>query len=150
MKEKTSGSLNFQILEGAFFAVIAVFIIVVSAGMNPYGSWSLAPGLFPLIMGVILLVLAISLIFQAVRSKSFKSGGFDKVDWLRITISMALTFIYVWLLPMIGFIAISIPYLALMLLLLGEKRWWLLGIISVGTTLSLYYAFGVLLSVYLP
>jgi putative tricarboxylic transport membrane protein len=150
MKEKASGSLNFQIIEGVFFAMIAVFIIAVSAGMNPYGSWSLAPGLFPLIMGVILLVLAISLIFQAVRSKSFKSGGFDKVDWLRITITMALTFIYVWLVPIIGFIAVSIPYLALMLLLLGEKRWWLIGIISVGAILGLYYAFGVLLSVYLP
>jgi hypothetical protein len=63
---------------------------------------------------------------------------------------MILTFVYVWLVPIIGFIAVSIPYLALMLLLLGEKRWWLIGIISVGTTLGLYYAFGVLLSVYLP
>ncbi|KUK93170.1 MAG: Uncharacterized protein XE05_1132 [Thermotogales bacterium 46_20] len=150
MKEKTSRRVNPQKIEGVFLSVIAVFVIVVSAGMNPYGSWSLAPGLFPLIMGIILLALAISLIFQGVLSKTFKSGGFDNVDWLRISFVMILTFVYVWLVPIIGFIAVSIPYLALMLLLLGEKRWWLIGIISVGTTLGLYYAFGVLLSVYLP
>lgn len=118
--------------------------------MNPYGSWALAPGLFPIVMGVIILALSVSLIIQAIKNKTWKSGGFDRVDWLRITVVLVLTFVYVWLLPLLGFIAVSIPYLALFLFVLGEKRWWLVGIIAAGTTLGLYYSFGVLLSVYLP
>ena len=52
MKEKDVMAVQFPDNRRSLFAVIAIFIIVVSAGMNPYGSWSLAPGLFPLIMGV--------------------------------------------------------------------------------------------------
>lgn len=150
MKQSRGKGFNVQIVEGSIFAGLAIFIIAIASGMNPYGSWALAPGLFPIVMGVIILALSVSLIIQAIKNKTWKSGGFDRVDWLRITVVLVLTFVYVWLLPLLGFIAVSIPYLALFLFVLGEKRWWLVGIIAAGTTLGLYYSFGVLLSVYLP
>jgi len=150
MRRRQNAGFNSQVVEGIVFAVISIFVITIASGMNPYRSWALAPGLFPIIVGAIILVLSVSLIIQGLRKRDSKTGSFDRVDWLRILLVMGLTIVYVWLLPLLGFIAVSIPYLALMLLILGEKRWWLVGTISVGTILSLYYAFGVLLSVYLP
>ena len=144
--------INGNMLEGLMFLAVSIVIMVMSLQMNTYGSWALAPGLFPLIASVFLAVLSSALIYEGIRKRNVEKtkSSDDKINWFKITVVFLLTLVFTWVLPLIHFVAATIIYMLLMLLFLGERRWWVVTLISLGTTGFLYYVFGVLLGVMLP
>lgn len=144
--------VNGQTIEGLLFLILAIVVAVMSLQLNTFGSWALAPGLFPLITSVLLAVLASSLLYEGIKKGKEKQeeSSNEKINWLKILLVFSMTLLFIWVLPYFHFIISTIIYMTLLLLLLGERRWWVVTIISLGTTGFIYYVFGVLLSVLLP
>ncbi len=63
---------------------------------------------------------------------------------------VALSFLYLFLLPKVHFVLASIIYLFCFMIILGERKWWVLGSISFITPFIIEFLFGNLLDVFLP
>lgn len=127
-----------------------------------------APGatFFPGILAGALAVLAVILLIQGLVSQ--QPRVLQDVNWrsiARVVAVMALTIAYVQamdrlpgLLRALGgfpvrgtaFSLTTPPFLAGLLVLLGERRWWLVGLLALVTTGALYVAFVELLNVRFP
>lgn len=147
--------INGEIIEGILLAALAIAIMIVSLNMNSFGSWALSPGLVPLIMGVILLILSMTLVYKGLNKLKFvnkdstgRSPG--KIKLINVILISGITLLFLWLLPIVHFVWATVIYMAVLLLLLGERRWWAIVSISAGTTGFIYYIFGILLNVMLP
>lgn len=154
MKSKNR-KINGEIIEGTLLAALAIAIMIVSLNMNSFGSWALSPGLVPLIMGVILLTLSMTLVYKGLkklklisRDSTGRSPG--KIKLINVILISGITLLFLWLLPIVHFVWATVIYMAVLLLLLGERRWWAIVSISAGTTGFIYYVFGILLNVMLP
>jgi hypothetical protein len=160
MKKSSRFRLNGEIIESIIFTILGLFIMISALNMNTYGSWALAPGLFPLIISILLLLLSLSLFLQGVKKNKKETEGTgekkkekteeDKINWIGVLFVFGFSLLYCFTLPIIHFIPASLIYLAVMMFFLKEKRWWLVGIITAATTFGLYYFFGILLKVILP
>jgi len=160
MKKNREFRLNGEIIESIIFSVLGIFIMISALNMNTYGSWALAPGLFPLIISIILLLLSLSLFIQGIKKtkrvieepteKKTEMEDIKKINWIGVLFVFGFSLLYCFALPVIHFIPASLIYLAVMMFFLKEKRWWLVGIITAATTFGLYYFFGILLKVILP
>ena len=58
--------------------------------------------------------------------------------------------VYEVLMNIIGYIPATVVFLVAMIRFFGEKRWWLIVVIAVATSLIIYLLFGVLLNVRFP
>ena len=107
------------------------------------------PSFFPWINTIILLVLSVSLLIQGLF---FTEQGERKVDPFAarlVAASLSLFFIYLLILPSLGFVVASIPFFAGMMVLFEERRPVWVASSSVAVTVLLFsafrYGFGVLL-----
>lgn len=169
MKNSRGFRLNGEIIESIIFSILGIYIMITALNMNTYGSWALAPGLFPLIIAIILLLLSVSLLIQGIKKNKKGKEITDnienieetekteekeieekKLNWIGVLFVFGFSLLYCYTLPIIHFIPSSLIYLSVMMIFLKERRWWLVGIITCATTFGLYYFFGVLLKVILP
>lgn len=113
--------------------------------------WKLSPYLFPLLVSLFLLLLSISLCAEGVRTG--RDGGAcrpsPKTEWKKVFATLAICLAYYFAMPHTGFIPGTVVFLVLLFLLLGERRPLLVGILSVSTSVVIYYLFHVLLHVML-
>jgi len=107
------------------------------------------PSFFPWINTTLLLTLSIALLIQGLvqakpRGSAAVGGGAGRV-WA----ALSLYFVYLLLLPPLGFVLASAPFFAALMALYGERRpaWLVTG--GIGVTVLLFvlfrYVFGVLL-----
>lgn len=141
---------NNRLLEGVIIAIVSIFFIFESLKLHNNQSWALSPALFPLIITISILLFSIGLIVKSLKPdyvdpKALKGEGFK-----RLALIILISFLYLLVLSKLHFLISSIIYLLLFLFILGERRWWLLGIISIITPLLIEYIFGNLLNVFLP
>ena len=148
--KKKSVLKNKNILEGLIMALLSVFFIIESLKLHSRGGWSLSPALFPLIITVSTLLLSISLIFKGLKESNMVDKSKKIEDYKKLGFIIIISFLYLFALPRIHFLFSSIIYLFLFLIILGERKWWLLGSISILTPLLIQFLFGNLLNVFLP
>lgn len=152
---------NKNLVDGVFFLLISIFFIKESLKLHTNASWALSPALFPLIVMSLLLVFSLGLIVSSlvVRDKDVdvsekaKEGNNRKVilkKYYKLIGFIALTIVYIVVLPKIHFLISSILYLFSLMILLGERNIKMLILISVITPIIVQYIFGNLLDVYLP
>lgn len=119
-------------------------------------DWVMSPYLFPLLISIFLLFLSAGLAAETfrnggetkrVKEEKVESGGTQRVPFFLTVAGMV---VYYLIMPYIGFIFSSLLFLAAMFWLLGERRWQIILLLSVGTTLALYGVFHELLHVMLP
>ena len=125
MEEKNK-KINPVLIEGIVLCALSVLGIIFSIICH-YGfkvEWKLSPYLFPLFISIMLCMLSISLILS-----SF--SGLKELKYL-------------------GFLISTMLLLGAIVHLLGEKSWWKIILISVVTSLIIYFLFGVYLGVMLP
>ncbi len=157
-KARVSVFENQTLLEGLFFIVLSVALIVLSVSMSEGHNWMMSPGLFPLIMSCLLLFLGFLLVVSELRSKKVveqqkntKTEGILNGATLKLLGIMIFTAImYAFIMKFIGFFVTSFIYLCCMMLLMGEKRWHIVLIVAISTCAVIYVLFYRFLGVMLP
>lgn len=116
-------------------------------------SWIMSPYLFPLLLAVFTVLIALSLLLEglhecaAAEGKAAESGSFQIQ---KIGVALLLCIAYAALLPHLNFIIATMLFLAAFIWYLGERRVWLVALISIAMPVLLYLIFAVGLSVRLP
>ena len=156
--EETSKKLylfNKNIQDALFFFIFAVAMLIYALA-NHYNStkmeWKTSPYLFPFLIAVFIGALSFSLFADGIRQikSSEKSAEKTTVQWKGVVFTIAVSIIYYGIMNFITFIPATILFLVAMFLYLGERRIWLMALISVLSSLTIYVIFGVLLHVMLP
>lgn len=159
-KEERQYLSNSKIKESIFFIAIAVIIFLYSLASHYTTKnlqWSLSPYLFPLLVSVFMILISISLFAEGIKDEKLrekeetdKIEKKDKVYWKEVLFTIFISAVYYFAMDIIGFIVSTILFLLILFAFLGERRKWLITIISVSTTAIIYFIFGVLLHVMLP
>lgn len=140
-----------EVGEGFLILLLSGFFIRESLKVHK-GDWALSPALFPLIVACAGFFLSLALIYGGFRKgqvqREEKIG--QEANWKEILFILTLSLLYLVLLNYIGFVILSIVYLGLFMIVLGERRWWILASISIISPLFIYYVFSNLLDVFLP
>ena len=149
MEEKNK-KINPVLIEGIVLCALSVLGIIFSIICH-YGfkvEWKLSPYLFPLFISIMLCILSISLILSSFSGlKEAKREKGDRKTFLLFLLECA---IYLIVLRYLGFLISTMLLLCAIVQLLGEKSWWKIILISVVTSLIIYFLFGVYLGVMLP
>lgn len=151
MNNKSNFLKNSDLIEGAFFFIFSIAGILFSLNEHSKMSieWKLSPYLFPLFISILLLFLSITLILSALKKEEVAKNA-SPVDWKKIVIFAVMCIIYYNVIVYLGFVLTSFFFLSGMLVLMGEKRWWLVLLISIGTTGVIWGLFAKFLHVLLP
>lgn len=138
---------NKESMEGIILSLLSMFFLRESLKLHNNQPWALSPALFPLIITFVALLFSISLIIKGIGKSSVnRENGELKIMLLIV----ALSFLYLFLLPKVHFVLASIIYLFCFMIILGERKWWVLGSISFITPFIIEFLFGNLLDVFLP
>ena len=113
-------------------------------------DWAMSPYLFPLLISIFLLLLAVGLVAETIGKTKAETKNNGSAYRGKLLLSVAGILAYYLAMPYLGFIFSSLLFLAAMFWLLGERRWQLILLLSAGTTFILYGIFHGLLHVMLP
>lgn len=150
------------IVESIIILIGSVAVMLSSLLLDNFGELALSPGLFPFFLGGLLLVLAIVKLVQGIHnqrvvllqntSTSTESAN-KQQELLRLGKNLAIvigSLVYILGMNTIGFIISTFFYVFLIMVLLGERRWWVLMLFPICASLLVYVAFDIGLNVYLP
>ena len=112
-------------------------------------SWSLSPYLFPFVISIFVIVLSVTLFFGSLKSDR-KVKEKSKILWKPVLSFLAAVSAYYILMPFLGFIISNILLLCGLFVLLGQKIWWKILLLSVTVTFAIYWLFHSFLHVMLP
>ncbi len=160
-------------MQAIVFLVLSIAFMVYSV-VNHYSlsvSWIMSPYLFPLLIGAFLLLLSITFIYESNRKiiektsindnylskASENNSSFELNDksaflskYKKVFFTTIIIMIYYFLMPYVGFIIGTIAFLTILFIFLGERRWWLILLLSFLTTFLIELIFSRLLHVMLP
>lgn len=143
----------------------SIFVGLCSVGLLAYSlyhhhfdrntaEWKMSPYLFPALISVFGLLLAISLFADAWHDlkapEDAVSGEGGKKNLAGVLVLITASIVYYILLPLIHFIPATILFLLGLFIYLGVRKWWKLALLSVITTGAVYVLFGIALNVRLP
>lgn len=163
MQKKKERNAAKDFVSGILVVLFGIFLIVDSLQMKVFNTFLDAPGFFPVIVGVVLIVLGAVLAFIG-----FKLGGINELKevldtaflkqfitsdgTVRVLILIAMMVIYIWILlgRMHFIISTSIYLTANFLYLRATKHWWVSIIIAVATSAIVYYVFDIGFGITMP
>lgn len=148
--DKKSIIKNNKVLEGIILSIFSLMLINQSFALQNKGSWPwiLSPAVFPLFISLTLFILSVVLILNGIKSNNDDDSKVE--NWKNVIFILILSLGYLTILPIIHFVLSTIIYLVLFLLCLGERKWWLIVLISLITPIFINFTFGSLLEVLLP
>ncbi len=146
---------NRNIQDAILFFILAAALMIYSL-VNNYSTanmeWKTSPYLFPVLIAVFIGALSYSLLADGIRQ--MKAGEEDvkktAAKWNGVLFTIAASIIYYGIMRIVTFVPATILFLVAMLVYLGERRIWLVGLVSVISSLAIYVIFGMLLNVMLP
>lgn len=144
-----------EIFLSTIFIVISITIYILTYQF-PQHTVALSPKVFPRFVSTCLFILSITLLIQGIAGAKKNSEQkkvqtmFYKVFILRLLLMILLAFFYTRILPLIGYVLATPPFVAGAMLLFNEKRWiWIIAF-SIITTALLYVLFRMIFRVPLP
>lgn len=146
-----------EMVQALFFLVLGIGLILYSltSHFRAQVEWVMSPYLFPTLIAVFMILLSISLFVEFHRANKKHMATSQRPalhGWngKKLVLSLAAILAYYFAMPWIGFVFSGILFLIAMFWLLGERRIWLIAVLSSGTSLVLYGLFHELLHVMLP
>lgn len=148
---------NPEIQDGIVVLLLGVALLIYSL-YNHYTArvqteWKMSPYLFPAVISVFAIMLAFSLFADGRRmpaSDEKKKGSDSFLNFKRVLAVALMAIVYEILMNITGYIPATVVFLMAMIRFFGEKRWWMIVVIAVATSLIIYLLFGVLLNVRFP
>ena len=121
-------------------AALAGFMVIFIVAGNFGSGARLFPRLLAIVGGISAAVVLIQSCLQVLASHRGREGG-QKLDWHNIIISYLGPPVYAAMLYVLGFWIASTLCLAGLLVLLGERRPWMIVSITAGTLAAVYLMF---------
>jgi putative tricarboxylic transport membrane protein len=146
---------NPDIQEGVVFFILGIALAVYSL-KNHYGTakleWKLSPYLFPFLISIFMGALSFSLIADGLYKMRTVGTSTHKGTplWKRALMMFGISILYYLSLRLLTFIPATTLFLCASFVFLGEKRIWLIGVLSIATSGIIYVLFDVILHVMLP
>lgn len=141
-----------NIIASVLSILLGAYIVITCLGYpkaEAYGTGAPGPGMWPGIIGGLLIAAALWLLISTLRAPADSLG--DIVVWgdgpKRVYITMAILVVYVLAIPEIGFIPLTIILLFIFINWFAKYKWYLSLLISVAVTLLIYVIFKFALSV---
>jgi len=120
-----------NIIFAALAIALALFALIYAVTTFPSGPGGVpGPGVFPIIIAVALILVALVVMVNYARSKDNKP-----VDWVgegnrRTYLSLLAMIAYVFLLPIVGFLTMTTLFLTGIIKWYGRRSWWLSALIA--------------------
>jgi putative tricarboxylic transport membrane protein len=137
-----------DVIGGLFLLFISIGAILGAMRLHVGKVSEPQPGFFPFCGGVALAVVSGILLFQALSGRSKGTEAFGAL-WRPIIMIIGLV-VYVALLDSLGYIIATIVLSAILLRVLGTKKWWVLAMATLIIAFGSYILFDRLLNVTLP
>ncbi|MCM3790628.1 tripartite tricarboxylate transporter TctB family protein [Domibacillus indicus] len=143
-------SRTFDRYASIIFLLIGVFFITESRKIaaTSYGS-NVGPDIFPIGLGILLILLSIKLFTEAVKNKQEARGG-EKPDYKRFFIIFAAAILYIVLLEPLGYVITTFLFLLIGFQVLERGGWLKSIVIAAAFSFGVYYIFVGLLQGSLP
>ncbi|MDP2791746.1 MAG: tripartite tricarboxylate transporter TctB family protein [Rectinemataceae bacterium] len=132
---------------------LSLAVIVIAKGMPIPDKWETGPGMFPMLIGISLLVFSLMLLIKKPSEKPDESADDDQVgpSARNLFFFLAVTILYVTLLSIIGFLASTMLYIVGAILLLGgNSKWYVIALMGIVSSLFIKYGFLYIFGVRLP
>ncbi|SCL25405.1 Tripartite tricarboxylate transporter TctB family protein [Micromonospora pallida] len=130
--------------------------VVLCVQGSAYGLWDQeqpGPGLFPFATGVVTALLAAYLAVQVARRQVTRDPETELPDvqgWVHIAVTVLGCLGFAQLLEPLGFRTAMFLFVAVLLAVVSRSRSWVIVLISLVVSISMYYVFVVALNVPLP
>ncbi|GAK57378.1 hypothetical protein U27_04345 [Candidatus Vecturithrix granuli] len=141
------------------FGLVLMLLSVIMFALTyqfPRQTLALSPRVFPRFVSTCMFILATFLVIQGIAGMRQQGEQhapvfrIEKAFAIRIVSMIALAFAYTRILPLVGYILATPPFVAGTMIVFHEKRWyWIVGI-SLLTSIVLYLLFRMLFKVPLP
>ncbi|MDR2899781.1 MAG: tripartite tricarboxylate transporter TctB family protein [Clostridiales bacterium] len=137
---------------GFALLALAVFFIINSIGMTVFDKYSPGPGLFPLLLGIILALLSTSLVLDGFSTK--KADKAHSFNNKRGMISAALLIVglcvYAFLIPIVGYVISTFLLVVYVMKAVVNNPWKTALLTALTVSIMLFLIFSVALRVNLP
>lgn len=143
-------SKTFDRYAGILFLAIGAMFIVESLKLSQsaYGS-EIGPNIFPMSLGIALILLSIRLVYETFRYTEVKNSG-TKLDYKRFGIILAAAILYAALLEILGYVITTFLFLLVGFQTMQKGKVWASVLIAGCFSIGVYYLFVVLLQGSLP
>jgi hypothetical protein len=139
-----------DIIMGILFMALAVFWFMKANKMVKV-EFGIGPGGYPKFISVGLFILALFMTVQSIRKGLPKLEiKIDRKALLRQIIFFAVTFAYIRLMRVMGFLILTPLYLFFQCWFFGYRKYIIAAIISIGLTAGIYYTFQMIFLIMLP
>lgn len=148
-KIKVSKILEPELFFDFLLAILAIVVLIVSWG---YGFGSLkqpGPGLYPFLLGVIILPFSVILLLIGLKSEE-RESLFDKSALITFSLMVASFFLWIITLPFLGYVIGTLAVTYAFCKIMGLEGWIKPLIMSVCTALFVYLLFDVWLYIDFP
>ncbi|MBO8162844.1 MAG: tripartite tricarboxylate transporter TctB family protein [Brevibacillus sp.] len=134
-------STRFDRYSSVVFTMIGVFFVAESGSISAsaYGS-KVGPNLFPLGLGILLILLSLRLFWEASRKKSEQKAT-PAVDHRRLISFVVLTFLYAVVMEWMGYVLSTSLFLFCAFWLMNKENWWKSAMIACSFSLLVYYIY---------
>lgn len=138
-----------------FFALgVSILIYSLASHYSMNVEWKLSPYLFPILISLFIIALSFSLFVETVHKDNGEAADAesakDDADWKDVLKYVLAAAAYYVIMPHIGFLISNTLFLSFLFLLLGERSWQKIVVLSISTTAVVYVLFHSFLHVMLP
>ena len=143
-------SKTFDRYAGIIFFIIGALFIIESRKISAssYGS-NVGPDIFPIGLGIVLILLSIRLLFETFKYSGQKAKG-GKLDYKRFLVIFIAAILYVALLETLGYVITTFLFLIISFQVMERGGWLKTIIIAAAFSFGVYYLFVEVLQGSLP
>lgn len=148
--------MNLSVLAGVFTVILGIFYTI-QAMLLPLASIGnpLAPKVFPLGVGILIIFFGVTLLVKEIKKSGFKftisKNEADKGNVKLIACISMICILYGLIFRRLGYVISTIIFLEIILLLFnGKEKWKTNTIVAVSFSILIYVVFSMFLGVTLP
>lgn len=131
--------------------LLSLYVFVETAQFPQDQVLLVGPAFFPRLLAGSMAILALNLLFQALKGKSTKAPTFNAQGGVqRLLLTLLVLVIYIVLLPKLGFIVAGVLFLLVLMFLFGLRKYLIILFSSIAVTVAVYFTFHNLLNIALP
>jgi len=135
---------------GSFWLIFSILICIESYRLGIGSFYAPGTGFFPFWAGMVFGTLSLLLLVQTFIRARRRGGISERIRWGSVILVLASLFIYAIVLEKLGFIFSTLLFIAALLMIIERKKWHIVTIIAIISTLAFYIVFQVWLQSNLP